>query len=105
MDPESHTMQLPCPAAAVLNSLTPILLHGCSHGLSPLQTRHAAGAPLNNKLPPAEAAISPTRIGRLGRRALFGRSASDVLPPGTAVAAAAAAVVDAYERQTALQVP
>jgi len=64
----------------------------------------AAAAPLQLTLPAADAEISPARIGRLGRRALFGRSAADVIPPGTAVAAAAAAVVDAYERQAALQV-
>ncbi len=64
----------------------------------------AAAAPLQLTLPAADAEISPARIGRIGRRALFGRSAADVIPPGTAVAAAAAAVVDAYERQAALQV-
>ena len=75
--------------------------HAATHTLLSVM---AAAATLQLKLPSAEAEISPPRIGRLGRRALFGRTASDVIPPGAAVAAAAAAVVDAYERQAALQV-
>ena len=64
----------------------------------------AATAARMRRLPSADVDVSPTRLGRLGRRALFGHGAADVIPPGTAVAAAAAAVVDAFERQTAMQV-